>query len=64
MQVQRCAGVLTKAAARDSGDDASGRNRIGRAMDDNASTDEPWWKVLLGMQKRQAREMHACSRSV
>lgn len=59
MQVQRCARVTTTAAARDSGDDTSGRNRIGRSMDDNASTDEPWWKVLLGMQKQQVHDTHA-----
>ena len=58
-QAQRCARVIIKAAARNKGDDSSGRNRIGRSMDDNASTDEPWWKVLFGMQKRRVRGLRA-----
>ena len=58
-QVQCCGRVVTTAALRNSKNDASGRNRIGRSMDDNASTDEPWWKVSFDMQKLQVRETHA-----
>ena len=47
VQVRSFARISTKAAARSDGDDRDAR--IGRSMDDNASTNEPWWKVLLGM---------------